>query len=51
MTEELKSFIERNIDLIEENRWEEIYKKSDDLKADVGKFTEIMLAADIHPEN
>lgn len=52
MYDNVKKFIEDNIDLIEENRWEEIYKKiTNELNAYTGIFTEIMLTADIHPEN
>ena len=51
MDDKVKKFIEENIELIESNRWDELYKKSDDLKADVGNFTKAMLDADIHPEN
>lgn len=51
MTDLVKKFVEENIDLIEENKWEEIYQKaSDKLKDDTGIFTELMLAANIHPE-
>ena len=51
MNEKLKDFIEDNIDLIEENKWKEVYKKAaTDLGFSTGEFTEAMLAADIHPE-
>lgn len=47
-----KQFIEQNIELIEIDSWEEIYKKaSKNLKPiDVGNFTSCLLEADIHPE-
>lgn len=48
----VEEFINENIELIDNNEWEEIYKKAvNELEDDVGKFTEIMLEADIHPEN
>lgn len=53
MRDAVKQFIEENIDLIEDNRWEEIYEKAENKLKDyyTGRFTEIMLEADIHPEN
>ena len=52
MIDLVKKFIEDNIKLIELNEWEEIYEKaSAELKLDTGKFTEVILEADIHPEN
>lgn len=51
MTDKIKDFIEKYIKFIEENEWEKIYQAAPgDLKNDIGKFTEVMLAADIHPE-
>lgn len=51
MIDQVKNFIEENIDLIEENKWDEIYQEADNKLGDeTGKFTEIMLQADIHPE-
>ena len=51
MTDSIKKFIEDNISLIEEDRWEEVYQKAaNDLGEDTGKFTEIILEADMHPE-
>ena len=50
MTDEIKKFIEDNISLIEQNKWEEIYEKADKLKISFGEFTEIMLDAGLHPE-
>lgn len=52
MDDTIKEFIEQNIELIENNKWKEVYEKAAvDLNYDTGKFTEFMLAADIHPEN
>lgn len=52
MIDLVKKFIEDNIKLIELNEWEEIYEKaSAELKLDTGKFTEVILEADIHPED
>lgn len=48
----IKSFIEDNINLIETNQWEEVYKKAiNELKDTTGEFTELMLQANIHPES
>ena len=44
MNEEIKKFIEENINLIEENRWEEIYSK-----AFPTGFTDALLEAQINP--
>ena len=44
MTEEVKNFIEENIDLIEQNKWEEVYKK----RFPTG-FTDALLEAQINP--
>ena len=52
MNDIVKKFILENQDLINDNEWEKVYKKAtNDLTRDTGKFTEIMLAADIHPES
>lgn len=51
MDDAVKQFIEKNIDLIEENKWEEVYQKANaTLTYHTGKFTEFILEADIHPE-
>lgn len=51
MTYSVKRFIEKNIDLIEENKWDELYEKSkNSLKEKTGQFTEFILEAGIHPE-
>ena len=51
MNDSIKRFIEENIDLIEDNQWEEVYKKAtDELINSCGKFTEVMLSTDIHPD-
>lgn len=44
MNEQVKKFIEQNIDLIDQNRWEEIYQK--DFPAG---FTETLLDCDLNP--
>lgn len=55
MNNHVKDFIEKNIMLIEEDKWEEVYESgfSDtSLDAqDIGQFSMVMLAAGIHPEN
>lgn len=51
MDDKIKDFIENNIKLIELDEWKEIYEKAKiDLSYKTGEFTEVMLAADIHPE-
>lgn len=52
MTDELKNFINENIDLINENSkesWQEIYNEISTEWYNIGKFTEIMLIAGIDP--
>ena len=44
MNEELKAFIEKNIDLIEDNKWEEVYEND----FPIG-FTETILECGINP--
>lgn len=53
MNDDVKHFIEKNIELIEENRWEKIYKSASKklVMRDIGQFTSCMLDAGIHPEN
>ena len=55
MNDNLKDFIENNIELIEENKWEEVYELGlSDISLDsqdIGQFSMTMLSADIHPEN
>lgn len=55
MNDNVKAFIEKNIELVEENKWEELYQQAivefeDEDEEYTGAFTDIMLAADIHPE-
>lgn len=52
MDDQVKIFTEDNIKLIEQDRWEEVYEKAarDLIGSQVGKFTQFMLEADIHPE-
>lgn len=51
MIDKIKEFIEDNINLIEQDTWDDVYRKANnDLKGDTGKFTEIMFEVDIHPE-
>lgn len=51
MHKEVKTFIEKNKNLIEEDKWEEIYKKAGPALGPVSKreFTETLLKADINP--
>lgn len=54
MNNDVKRFIEENINLIEEDKWEEVYGKAGSelrRESDTGKFTEIMLKVDLHPES
>ena len=53
MNRRVKKFIEENINLIENNRWEEIYNKAGkNLQSnEIGEFTQIMLEAYIDPLN
>ena len=51
MTENIKRFIEENINLIEQDKWGKIYEKAtNDLIAYTGEFTETMFQVGIHPE-
>lgn len=53
MDKELKSFIEENIELIENSDFEELYKLANQrfiYHVEVGQLTEILLEANIHPE-
>lgn len=53
MNNQIKDFIEANINLIENNSWEEIYNRASDTltwKPYIKDFTEVMLNAGIHPE-
>lgn len=51
MTDNVKAFIEKNIGLIESNKWSEVYQKAIyELGVSTGEFTETMLTVDIHPE-
>lgn len=54
MNTEIKEFIEKHIDLIEDGRFEELYKLQSkwytvELARLVGIFTETLLSADIDP--
>ena len=54
MIKEIKEFIEKHIDLIEDGRFEELYKLQSkwytvELARLVGIFTETLLSADIDP--
>ena len=52
MNNEVKKFIEQHIDLIEDNKWEEIYREYNRMSfitCPIGKFTCIMLEAGINP--
>lgn len=44
MDERVKTFIEENIELIEDNKWEEVYKK--DFPE---RFTETLLKCGVNP--
>lgn len=51
MDDRVKQFIEDNIELIEDNQWEELYTKTKyELDIATGEFTSCMFAIDIHPE-
>ena len=51
MNDKFKSFLKKNQDLIKQNKWEEVYKKAtNELESDIGKFTELLFQARIHPE-
>ena len=48
---DIEEFINDNIELIDENRWEELYEKAQDkLSENTAKLTKSLLDADIHPE-
>ena len=49
MDTEVKKFIEENADLIEENNFEQFYKKLETERRFLGQFTEVFLNADIDP--
>lgn len=55
MNEKIIDFINRHEELIDNNEWEEIYKKAHSAflfpYEGVGEFTKILLDAGIHPEN
>ena len=51
MNDKFKSFLKKNQDLIKQNKWKEVYKKAtNELESDIGKFTELLFQARIHPE-
>ena len=51
----IKNFIEQNIGLIEDNKWEEVYDNAwsvwEFLSADIGELTATFLDADIDPSD
>ena len=52
LTEDLKQFLEKNIELIEENKFDELYKKAENelyFSQSIGTLTRTLLAADINP--
>ena len=49
MKEKIKKFIEDNINLINQNKWEEVYSNARDLYPHVGEFTEALLNCGINP--
>lgn len=49
MDTEIKEFIEKHIDLIEENNFEQFYKKLETERRFLGQFTEVFLNAGIDP--
>ena len=51
MNEQVKKFIENNIDLIEQNKWEEIYKRCEQnlSQKHIGLFTKSLLDCGINP--
>ena len=53
MSSEMKEFIEKNIDLIEDNKWDAVYRKITPSinHAFVKTFTEVLLEAGINPLN
>ena len=52
MNDKIKAFLKKNKYLIKENKWKEIYEAAEkELGNNVGKFTEIWLNINIHPEN
>lgn len=53
MDQKIIDFINANEDLIDDNKWEEVYRKAGGilLGTEFGEFTKILLDVDIHPEN
>lgn len=50
MNKQVKKFIEENVDLIENNKWEKIYINAESvLWLNVGEFTDALLACGINP--
>ena len=52
LTKDLKQFIERNIELIEENKFDELYNKAENelyFSQSIGTLTRTLLAANINP--
>jgi hypothetical protein len=53
MKQEIIDFINKYENLIDDNRWEEVYTfaQKELFMTDEGQFTSYLLSADIHPEN
>lgn len=52
LTKNLKEFLEKNIELIEENKFDELYKKAENdlyFSQDIGMLTRTLQAANIDP--
>lgn len=51
MEDEIKKFIEKNIDLIDNNEWDEVYSRFnyETVNASIGDFTRTLLASNINP--
>lgn len=52
LTKKLKEFLEKNIELVEENKFNELYKKAETelyFSQDIGTLTRTLLAADVNP--
>ena len=52
LTKNLKEFLEKNIELIEENKFDELYEKAEDdlyFSQGIGTLTRTLLAANINP--
>ena len=52
LTKNLKEFLEKNIELIEENKFDELYKKAENdlyFSQDIGMLTRTLQAVNIDP--